>query len=400
VQPEEVKVKEVTGTPVVHGPLNVDADAHVLEPRNTWIDYIEPAFKDRAIRIEIDGRGDEVLLVDGKPVESMRNGLAGLGGINLDPAEALDRESGRLRYEDGCPPGGYDPRARLEVMDDEGIDIALLYPTIGICWEGHVTEPALATAYSRAYNRYIVDFCSHDPRRLVPVAHISLIDEVGAVEEVLRAREAGCRAVYLSPDPASRAGRGLSDPAFEPFWSTVEDLDIPVGFHVIVRDKPQFRPPAMERTGGNALYGFAFLAIDVMAAFTEMLASGIFETHPRLRCTVLESGATWIAAWLDRMDHKWEVMRTITPTAMKPSEYFFRQCVVSADPDETVIAPIIEAVGADYFVWASDYPHIDASFGVVGEIRSRLTPLSEEDQAKVLGLNAVRFYGLDVPALV
>jgi predicted TIM-barrel fold metal-dependent hydrolase len=93
-------------------------------------------------------------------------------------------------------------------------------------------------------------------------------------------------------------------------------------------------------------------------------------------------------------------MRSITPTTLKPSEYFYRQCVVSADPDETVIAPIIQAVGADYFVWASDYPHIDASFGVVREIRSRITALSEQDQAKVLGLNAKRFYGLEVPALV
>jgi predicted TIM-barrel fold metal-dependent hydrolase len=131
-------------------------------------------------------------------------------------------------------------------MDDEGIDVALLYPTIGICWEGHVTDPALASAYTRAYNR----------------------------------------------------------------------------------------------------------------------------------------------------------LRSVTPAAMKPSEYFFRQCLVSADPDETVIAPIIEAVGADYFVWASDYPHIDASFGVVGEIRSRLASLPSGDQAKVLGLNAQRFYDLDVPVPV
>jgi predicted TIM-barrel fold metal-dependent hydrolase len=378
--------------------LTVDADGHVLEPRTTWLDYIDPSFRDRAIRIDQDDQGDEVLLVDGRPLEGLRNRLASLGGIELDPAVAIDPNS-RLHYEDGCPPGGYDPAARLEVMDGERIDVALLYPTIGICWEGMVTDPDLANAYTRAYNRYIVDFCSVDPVRLVPVAHISLLDPEFAVEEATRAREAGCRAVYLSPDMESRGGRHLMDPALDPFWAAVSDLGMPVGFHVVVRDRPFFRPWMPGRGTGSELFFFAFLAIDVMAAFTQMLAGGVFERHPGLRCTVLESGATWISAWLDRMDHKYEVMRKVTPTAEKPSEYFFRQCLVSADPDETVIAPIVEAVGADYFVWASDYPHIDASFGVVGEIRSRISSLPLDDQAKVMGANALRFYDLQAPAL-
>ena len=274
--------------------LSVDADGHVLEPRDTWLDYIEPAFRDRAIRIELDDRGDEVLLIDGRPLESVRNSLAALGGIELDPAVAIDPAS-RLHYEDGCPLGAYDPAARLKVMDAEQIDVALLYPTIGICWEGMVTDPALANAYTRAYNRYISEFCSHDPKRLVPVAHLSLLDPDFAVAEATRAREAGCRAVYLSPDLASRGGRHLMDPAFDPFWATVADLEMPVGFHVVVRDRPFFRPWMPGRGAGSELFFFAFLAIDVMAAFTQMLAGGVFEKHPKLRCTVLESGATWIA---------------------------------------------------------------------------------------------------------
>ena len=377
--------------------LTIDADAHVLEPRDTWLTYIDPGFRDRAIRIENDSRGDEVLLIDGRPLEGLRNSLAALGGIELDPAVAINPES-QLSYEDGCPPGGYDPAARLKVMDAEEIDVALLYPTIGICWEGMVTDPSLANAYSQAYNRYIVDFCSLDPSRLVPVAHISLLDPDFAVAEAIRARAAGCRAIYLSPDLDSRGGRHLMDPIFDPFWATASDLEMPVGFHVVVRDRPFFRPWMPGRGAGSELFFFAFLAIDVMAAFTQMLAGGVFEKHPKLRCTVLESGATWISSWLDRMDHKYEVMRRVTPTALKPSEYFYRQCLVSADPDETVIAPIVDAVGADYFVWASDYPHIDASFGVVGEIRSRIASLPIEDQAKVMGLNAQRFYQLDAPS--
>jgi len=197
----------------------------------------------------------------------------------------------------------------------------------------------------------------------------------------------------------ARGDKPLSHPDFDPFWEVASDLDMPIGFHVVVRDQPFFRPWMPGRGGGSELFFFSFLAIDVMAAFTQMLAAGVFAKHPRLKCSVLEIGATWISAWLDRMDHKYEVMSALTPGELKPSEYFFRQCIVSADPDETVIAPIIEAVGADYFVWASDYPHIDASFGVVDEIRGRITSLSEVDQRKVMGENAARFYGLEVPVL-
>ena len=374
--------------------LTVDADGHVLEPRDTWLEYLEPQWRDRAIRIENDSDGNEVLLVDGRPLESLRGRMASLGGIELDPTEALT--TGSLTYEDGCPPGGYDPAARLKVMDSERIDVAMLYPTIGICWEGLVTDGALATAYTRAYNRYIVEFCNHDRKRLVPVAHLSLLDVDGAIEEAHRARADGCVSAYLSPDMQARDDKSLSDPSFDPFWATLADLDMPVGFHVVVRDRPFFRQWMPGRgTEGSGLFFFAFLAIDVMAAFTQMLSTGVFDRHPKLRCAVLETGATWISAWLDRMDHKHEVMHATTPGSLKPSEYFYRQCIVSADPDETVIAPIVEAVGAEYFIWASDYPHIDASFGVVGEIRSRIASLSEADQRLVMGENAAAFYNLD-----
>ena len=81
---------------------------------------------------------------------------------------------------------------------------------------------------------------------------------------------------------------------------------------------------------------------------------------------------------------------------MLPSEYFYRQCLVSADPDETMTAQVIEHIGDDYFLWASDYPHIDADFGVVKELKERIVSLPEATQRKVLGDNAIRFYGLNV----
>jgi predicted TIM-barrel fold metal-dependent hydrolase len=377
-------------------PVTVDADGHVLEPRDLWVEYMDPGLRDRAIRIERDAEGVEVLLVDGVSHPALRGRLGALGGIEMDAEDLLTL--GRRSYEDGCPAGGYDPKARLAVMDDEQIDVALLYPTIGIAWEGLVRDPALATAYCRAYNRWLVDFCSHDRKRLVPIAHICLKDPEGAVREVKRARADGCAGVYLSPDPPARDGRQLDDPALAPFWSAVQDLDMPIAFHVVARSggvlDPWVGDAGTQNPVGTAVFAFTFLALDVMAAFTSMMTRGMFERYPRLKCAVLEAGSNWITAWLDRMDHKNEVMRAFSPMKLAPSEYFKRQCVISAEPDESITARVVEHLGDEYVVWASDYPHLDASFNVVGQIRERIAGLPEVSQRRVLGENALRFYGL------
>jgi len=374
------------------GPV-VDADGHILEPADLWLKYIDPKYRDRAIRIDHDEKGWEVLLFDNKPAEVVRGTLGALGGVGMNAEELLT--PGKKTYIDGCPLGSYEPKARLKVMDEEGIDIALLYPTISIFWEGWVQDPKLATAYTRAYNRWLVDFCSYDKKRLFPVAHISLIDPEGAVEETIRAKKDGCVGVYLSPDMVARSHKHFDHPDFVRFWETVQDLQMPVGFHVVVRDQPSFNE-WIRQDADFGLFNFTFLAIDVMAGFTQMMSLAMFEKYPRMKCTVLESGANWISAWLDRMDHKYIPMRSRSTLKMKPSEYFYRQCVVSADTDETMTEQEVEHIGADYFVWASDYPHIDSSFGVAKEIRERIEPLPIEAQRKVLGGNGIRIYNRPV----
>jgi len=376
--------------------LTVDADGHVLEPADTWERYIDPKLRDRALRVGIDADGFENLFIDNQPTRMLKGRLGALGGIEAKtPAEKLAFQiPGHRTYQDGAPPGGYDPQARLAVLDGEGIDKVLLYPTIGIAWEHAALDPALALAYSRAYNRWIVDFCRTSPSRLYPVAHITLLNPEGAVEEVRRARRDGCVGVYLSPDLSARAGKPLNHASFDPFWATVQDLAMPIAFHVVAREDMTFVRWAGSGLASDGVFMFSFLAIEVMAAFTQMMATGLFERYPRLRCAVLEAGSNWITAWLDRLDHK--VERGGFPTALKlrPSEYFRRQCVISADPDESLTAPVVEHLGDDYVIWASDYPHLDAEFGVVKELKRRIASLPLASQKKVLGENVMRFYGL------
>jgi predicted TIM-barrel fold metal-dependent hydrolase len=78
-----------------------------------------------------------------------------------------------------------------------------------------------------------------------------------------------------------------------------------------------------------------------------------------------------------------------------PSAYFRRQCWISFDPDETTLPALAPVIGADRIVWASDYPHLDATFpGVVRELEEGLQRLPPADQTKIRGENAARLYGL------
>ena len=109
---------------------------------------------------------------------------------------------------------------------------------------------------------------------------------------------------------------------------------MPVAFHVVARTQSMLSGwyGANDSPISSTVFGFAFLAFDVIAAFTSMVTRGLFETYPRLRLAVLEAGSNWITAWLDRLDHKAEVMRPYSPLKLLPSEYFKRQCVISAEP--------------------------------------------------------------------
>jgi hypothetical protein len=69
----------------------VDADGHVLEPADVWVKYLEPSYRERAIRIAQDEDGYETLLVDGRPVRTLRGTLGSLGGISMDTRELLTR---------------------------------------------------------------------------------------------------------------------------------------------------------------------------------------------------------------------------------------------------------------------------------------------------------------------
>jgi predicted TIM-barrel fold metal-dependent hydrolase len=363
------------------GTAAVDADGHVVEPPSAWASVAAPYRP----RIERDAGGFEHVVVGDQEILAVPLGtLATPGGNFADPDSFL-------ALEDSLP-GGRDPRSRLVDMDAEGIDQAVLYPTIGLYfWV--LRDRAAAVLLARAYNDWLASYCSADPRRLFGAAMVPLQDPDAAADELRRAvTELGFRAAFVRPNPC--LGKSLSDPSFAPLWAAASELGVPVGVHegssVIVptlgADRP-FNPLILHAVSHP---------FEEMLACAQLMAFGVLERHPELRMVFLESGGGWAPFWLERLDEQAETFGGFCPDMkLRPSEYFARQCAISFEVDERTLPALLPFIGAERVVWGSDYPHHDATFpGAVEALRRTIAPLGVADQARVLGTNASRWYGL------
>jgi predicted TIM-barrel fold metal-dependent hydrolase len=374
----------------------VDVDGHVLEPPDLWQQYLESKYRDRAIRIEKDSAGVEYLVVEGQPMYASRGIGVNGPGIGQPCNQIWRKGADHFGYQDG-PRGGYDPQARVQVLDEEGIDAALLYPSLGLMWEAVVNDPELLAAYCRAYNNWLCDFCQPYPDRLIPIAHISLRDVEAAVTELKRVAKRGMKGVMLYPYAPN--GRPLWDQCYDPFWAEAQTAGLPIGLHVAATPNGNVQdwvPPAERHL--NSLYFWHTMIVspvaDVQNAFAALFQGAVFDRFPTLRIVLLETGAGWIAHLLERMDAKYNKLGFLTGLKHLPSEYFKRQCWISFDPDETTLPALVQRYGAEKFFWASDYPHFDAVLGAVPEVKERIVSLPAAAQRRILGDNVVEVYNL------
>lgn len=369
----------------------IDADGHILEPVWLWEEYLEAGYRERALRVRSDDDGLEYLEIAGRPSQRTRRGSLGLLGAM---GETDARPSPERRYMDHIPFGAADAKQRLELLDRENLEKALLYPTLGLLWECELDDVELSIAYARAYNRWIADFCRDSGGRLVPIAHLTLLDPVAAAAELERAVRDGCRGGFVAPFTHSQKAHGHRD--HDPLWAKASELGVPIGIH------PTFEPfwaaPVRFKKLGRAREFFynVMLRQGPQQAFLSFIALGTLDRFPELKIGVLESGSGWIGSFLDRADALFD---TLTAESLeireRPSEYFRRQCFISGDPDETAAPHILDQVGPERFMWATDYPHPDHPGTWVRALERFVAPLSDETRANVLGRNVSRIYGLD-----
>src|SRR5213593_132127 len=374
---------------MAHAPI-VDADGHVLEPPSGMAERAPAKFRDRIWQIVTRADGSEWLRYNGG--ERPANGLAFAGAGGMSAADRERARRGEIKYTE-VRAGAFRPLPRLADMDGDGIEQAVLYPTLLLGLPA-LHDSEFAEAQVNAYNEWLAEYCAAAPNRLFGVAAVPHQDLARAVRVIRRARDLGLVGVFLRPNP-SVDGKKFHDPVYDPIWRTCEEIGLPVGLHpFLAPDMPgacralgfyalkaegvemaRSDPASPIRHMANIFFSQAISnPFDMMETLALMICGGVLERFPRLKVIFLEANGGWIVPWLERLDHHYEIFRWDVPwMKLKPSEYFRRQCWISFDPDESTLAFSARSplVGAERIIWASDYPHPDAKFpGVVEELRA------------------------------
>lgn len=351
----------------------IDSDQHLYEPRRLWLEHIDPAMRDEALRIEDDASGTPVLRWRDQPI--------GLAEVQV-PGRSSEVGDSHRRFREGLPPrepydanlpGDYhEPAARLAQLDRTGIDEAILFPNYGLLWERplHRSLPALH-ANMGAWNRWAAVVAAAGRGRLHPVAHLSLRD-VGWLESQLAAlSRAGVRLAMIAP--ALVDGRPLSHPSHDRIWAAFCHHGVTPVFHV--SDQPRVFDDAWYTDDGKGFVPAVeavFLHVPAALACTDLILNGVLERFPDLRIGIVELSSLWVPLFTMMLDGAWAFTRQIggvDPTAtfpLRPSDYFRRQVRVSSFSYESP-AMLREQLGTDLFMCCSDYPHSEGTATMVSD---------------------------------
>ena len=193
----------------------ISSDDHIYEPLDLWTTRLDKKFRDRAPRV-IPEEGDDWWYCEGIKIQTAAAGAqAGLRFEDPDSLSFKDKvENIRL--------GAYIPEEHIKDMDVDGIDMGLVYPTVGLQLYQRIQDSELLTVLFRAYNDWLAEFCDTFPDRLRGIAMINLDDIPSGVKEMERCAKQGHRGIMITIQPLS--GRSYDRPEYEPVWAAAQAL--------------------------------------------------------------------------------------------------------------------------------------------------------------------------------
>lgn len=305
--------------------------------------------------------------------------------------------------------GAWDGTQRNRVLDGDGVVSEVLFPDgitemnappfgAGLSLKTWGVDPELQWAGARAHNRWMAEFVADCPERRIGLAIVPICYDIElACAEIKEAKEKGMKGILIPAIWGEYAA--YNDPKYYPIWELCQDLDMVVHTHAGPSCDYNFDLPGAM---GVFLMEFHWWA---SRAIWTMIMGGVYEFYPKLKFCITEVGEFWIPGMIHMMDVRASVKHTSgklgdfrSHLTMKPSEYFRRNIRVGASAmmdKESVDARY--DVGINNLMWGTDYPHPE---GTWPQTRDQMIEcfkgLPEHELDRILGMNAVEFYGLDL----
>jgi predicted TIM-barrel fold metal-dependent hydrolase len=344
----------------------ISADSHVNEPPEAWA-RVQKQYGERAPRVVKDPPGvpkGTWLLIDGLPPVGLSHyskGLVvgknhGISEVEQEKHFETIRFNENFRYEDY--PGGWEPAARLRDQDIDGVAAEILFSS-AVRQLYSVADEPFQRAIFRSYNAWLQEFCSHNPERLIGLAILSILDIEHAVADIGEYSKAGFRGVQI---PTRIKDSGYYEAKYEPIWAALEETGMIVNVHTSATQgvaRKHYEGPRDVDPKKQSL-GLANKQAPAQQFLGNLILSGVFDRHPRLKVVCAEFDVGWVANLVQQVDYWFG--RASTYDAEKninkqpPSAYFKSNAFFTYQDDRAGVltTPVF---GADNFLWASDYPH-------------------------------------------
>jgi len=389
-----------------------DADNHMYETPEAFTKYLPKEYEGLIKYVEVNGRTKiavKNLISDYIPNPTFER-VAAPGAqeeyFRIGNPEGKSRREILGRGIDALP-GFSSPEPRLALMDELGLDRALMWPTLASLLEERIRDdPPAVHAVVHALNQWMHEHWTFNYENRMfptPVIHLGIVDR--AVEELEWVLERGAKIILIRPAPVVGflGPRSIALPEFDPFWAKVAEADILVGMHASdsgyqrymnewegIRDGEM--TPFKGGSGFQAIIGHQGRPIiDTVAS---LIGHGLCSRFPTLRFTPVENGSNWVRPLLNDMEHAWE----FSPNAFEehPVEVFRRNIYVHPFHEEDPKG-LIEILGADRVLFGSDYPHPEGLADPLSFVEE-LKGLPERDVELVMGGNLNRLMGFDESA--
>jgi len=370
----------------------ISTDDHCWEKPDTFTSRVPQALRADCPQVKRRADGVDVWTYSGREVRELGTGCA-----------ALLPGRGKVKTWEDVPRAAWDPGARLETMDADGVAAEVLFPQAAgfgggpfVATEG---DPALRMACIRAYNDYLAEEWAGASPRFVSQCLAPIWDVQLTVEEVRRAHALGHRALVWTAAPQTFGLVHFNDRYWDPLWAEMQERDMPVCLHI-----GSAKGGAEPWTGYGPMKKLSMISINAITSNVQVMAnliySGVLERFPRLKFVSVESGLGWVPYLLETADHQYEQQHLWDEgVSMRPSEYFRRQCYVNFWFEATGVE-LRHRIGVENILWEADFPHPTSTYPESRErIRECLAGVPAAEQKLLLQDNAARVFNIDVAKL-